>query len=219
MKKWTNWDLESGYHHDIYSVEVKKEKNSTSHRRRRAATAAKSFSNEELPLRGIAPGKSMGLNVMLNVKEDEYYCSGTESVGFKTLLHMPMAMPELLEYGYGVYPGMETWVSVVPEMVVVDTAIHKFDYHQRQCYLNDDRDLYFFRNYTFLNCFMECASNYTFEVCYATSLITSLGILQLPIGKEKSYAMYYCVSVPISALWMRGFLHAQRPDQYAHLFA
>ena len=98
------------------------------------------------------------------LKEDEYYCSGTESVGFKTLLHMPMAMPELLEYGYGVYPGMETYVSVVPEMVVVDEAIHKFDYHQRQCYLNDDRELYFFRNYTFLNCFMECASNYTFEV-------------------------------------------------------
>lgn len=169
MNRWDNWDLESGYHHDIFSVEVKNKKNYTSRRRRRAAAggveSTQSFSNEELPLRGIAPGKSMGLNVMLNVKEEEYYCSGTESVGFKTLLHMPMAMPELIEYGYGVYPGMETYVSVVPEMVVVDKAIHKFDYHQRQCYLNEDKDLYFFRNYTFLNCFMECASNYTFEVC------------------------------------------------------
>ena len=152
MRRWINWDLESGYH------------NSTTNRRRRGAESAKSFSNEELPLRGIAPGKSMGLNVMLNVKEDEYYCSGTESVGFKTLLHMPMTMPELLEYGFGVYPGMETYISVVPEMVVADEAIHKFDYLQRQCYLNEDRNLKFFKDYTFLNCFMECASNYTFNV-------------------------------------------------------
>ena len=39
--------------------------------------------SEELPLRALSPGRSMGLSVMLNVKEDEYYCSGTESVGFK----------------------------------------------------------------------------------------------------------------------------------------
>jgi hypothetical protein len=28
---------------------------------------------------------------------------------------MPMTMPELLEYGYAVHPGMETFLSVTPE--------------------------------------------------------------------------------------------------------
>ena len=41
--------------------------------------------SEELPLRALSPGRSMGLSIMLNVKENEYYCSGTESVGFKVI--------------------------------------------------------------------------------------------------------------------------------------
>ena len=143
-----------------------KSKGASSHRKRRATVDSTNdtFLNEELPLRGIAPGKSMGLSVMLNVKEEEYYCSGTESVGFKTLLHMPMTMPELLEYGFGVHPGTETFVSVKPEMIHADKDIQSFDYHKRQCYLNNDRELFFFKNYTFLNCFQECAANYTKEV-------------------------------------------------------
>lgn len=38
---------------------------------------------EDLPRRGIAPGLHMGLSVLMDVQEEEYYCSGTESVGFK----------------------------------------------------------------------------------------------------------------------------------------
>ena len=82
----------------------------------------------------------------------------------KSLLHMPMTMPELLEFGFGIHPGMETFVSVMPEMTHALETIHKFSYHTRQCYLNDDRDLFFFKNYTFLNCFQECVSNYTQKV-------------------------------------------------------
>ena len=39
--------------------------------------------NESLPRRSIAPGREVGLSLMLNVEESEYYCTGTESVGFK----------------------------------------------------------------------------------------------------------------------------------------
>ena len=164
-KKWQNWDIQTGYHYSIYEVEVNS--NQRDNRRRRAITESEfgtDFSNEELPLRGIAPGKSMGLSVMLNAKEDEYFCSATESVGFKTLLHMPMTMPELLEYGFALSPGSENFISVTPEVIAAEQSIHKFDYHIRQCYLNEDKDLHFFKNYTFLNCFQECASNYTKEV-------------------------------------------------------
>ena len=108
---------------------------------------------------------------MLNAKEDEYFCSATESVGFKTLLHMPMTMPELLEYGFAVSPGSENFISVTPEMIAADQSIHKFDYHIRQCYLDEDKNLHFFKNYTFLNCFQECASNYTKEVFLAKTLL------------------------------------------------
>ena len=202
-KMWHNWDLENGYRTSIYAAEVQNY-GTSSHRRRRATVdaTAKDWSDEELPRRGIAPGKSMGLSVMLNVKEDEYYCSGTESVGFKTLLHMPMTMPELLEYGFGVHPGKETFVSVRPEMIEADEDIHRYDYHKRQCFLDSDRSLMFFKNYTFLNCFQECAANYTKEV--------NLKILAW-------FCKIMAMKLVISALWMCCFLHAKRSRYYPHL--
>ena len=165
-ERWSYWDLEHGFLNALQPPPIP----SPDHRRRRRAAAAtdaledRAPLGDELPLRALSPGRSMGLSVMLNVKEDEYYCSGTESVGLKSLLHMPMTMPELLEYGFGVHPGTETFVSVKPEMIDAEEEIQSFDYHKRQCYLNSDRELFFFKNYTFLNCFQECAANYTNEV-------------------------------------------------------
>ena len=88
---------------------------------------------------------------------------------------MPMTMPELLEFGFGIHPGMETFVSVMPEMTHALESIHKFSYHTRQCYLNDDRELFFFKNYTFLNCFQECVSNYTQQVGDHSHMTFALG--------------------------------------------
>lgn len=38
---------------------------------------------EFMPRRALAPGLHMGLSVLLDVQESEYYCTGSESVGFK----------------------------------------------------------------------------------------------------------------------------------------
>ena len=40
---------------------------------------------KEMPLRALSPGLHMGLSVVMDVQEDDYYCSGTESVGFKVM--------------------------------------------------------------------------------------------------------------------------------------
>ena len=41
----------------------------------------------------------------------------------------------MTEYGNAIAPGTETYLTVYPEMIHADHAIHKFDYHKRQCYL------------------------------------------------------------------------------------
>ena len=53
---------------------------------------------------------------------------------------------------------------MTPEAIRAKEAIYKFDYAKRQCYLESDRDLHFYRHYSFLNCYMECSSNVTFQV-------------------------------------------------------
>ena len=65
MRHWEKWSMQEGYEeppnpntlHDIV----------------------------EKPLRALSPGLHMGLSLVVDVKEEEYYCSGTESVGFKVL--------------------------------------------------------------------------------------------------------------------------------------
>ena len=87
-ERWSYWDLEHGFLNALQPPPIP----SPDHRRRRRRAAAATDALEdraplgdELPLRALSPGRSMGLSVMLNVKEDEYYCSGTESVGFKVV--------------------------------------------------------------------------------------------------------------------------------------
>ena len=40
-----------------------------------------------MPRRSVAPGNDAGLSIMLNVEKAEYYCTGTESVGFKVVMY------------------------------------------------------------------------------------------------------------------------------------
>ena len=70
----------------------------------------------------------------------------------------------MVEYGFALHPGTEAFLSVSPTAIVADRAIHGMPREKRQCYLSKEKELAFFRHYTFLNCFMECAANFTFEV-------------------------------------------------------
>ena len=79
--RWKNWDMENGYH---YKPE-------------NAPTLVHN-SSEEMPRRALAPGLHMGLSVMIDVKEDEYYCSGTESVGFKVTIFRLCLHTEITDY-------------------------------------------------------------------------------------------------------------------------
>ena len=65
-KRWLNWGMQDGYKYN-YGEHDSKE----------------GHADEDLPRRGKSPGLHMGLTVLMDVQEEEYYCSGTESVGFK----------------------------------------------------------------------------------------------------------------------------------------
>ena len=48
-----------------------------------AETPPKDFEGHYMPRRALSPGMHAGLSVIMDVQEREYYCSATESVGFK----------------------------------------------------------------------------------------------------------------------------------------
>ncbi len=114
--RWAGWDPQDGYLDTVSSSSP-----SSSHLGGHNASITR---ETERPLRAIAPGLHMGLSVIMDVKEEEYYCSGTESVGFKVLLHTPVTLPEMVEYGFAVQPGTEAFLSVTPAYIVADKSIH-----------------------------------------------------------------------------------------------
>ena len=144
---WNNWLPETGYIVDPQSL-------------------THDFTSEEMPRRTNAPGLSMGLTVVLDVEKEEYFCSGFESIGFKALLHAPITTPEMVEFGFALSPGTENFISVSPEYIFANEAIHHIDYEIRQCFLESERSLHYYQHYTYLNCFLECVSNHTFKVIY-----------------------------------------------------
>ena len=166
--------------------------------------------HEELPRRAIAPGLHMGLSVLLNVSKNEYYCSGTESVGFKALMHAPITLPEMVEYGFAIEPGTETFFAVDPTAIHADEDIYDVNYHKRQCYLADEKPLAYFRHYSFLNCFMECTSNYTYEHCGCVAYYMPRNPTRMPICQPSKSI---CVDEAVTKVEEAAFEGAEAIDE------
>ncbi|XP_059083484.1 pickpocket protein 28-like [Tigriopus californicus] len=196
VKLWSHWDMETGYRFgpNEYDGEI----NITS-------------DAEPMPRRAVAPGLHMGLSVLLDVREQEYYCSGTESIGFKALLHTPATLPEMIEYGFAFEPGSETFLAVTPEMIHAEEQIHGISYIKRQCYLKGERRLKYLNHYTFLNCFMECASNFTFKTCDCVAYYMPRNSKTMPICAPERHA---CVDRAIKIVQESAFddKHAENTE-------
>ena len=80
------------------------------------------------------------------------------------LLHTPVSLPKMTEYGSALAPGREAFVGVTPYFIRSEADIFPFPVSKRGCYLDGEKDLAFFAHYTFLNCLMECEANMTHQV-------------------------------------------------------
>ena len=79
---------------------------------------------------------------------------------------MPSTNPEMVEYGFAISPGTENHMTIKADMLQSNVNIDKISYLQRGCYMDEEKYLRFYQNYAYLNCFMECASNYTYHVSF-----------------------------------------------------
>lgn len=107
----------------------------------------------------------MGLTVVLNVKLAEYFCSTTNSAGFKVLLHNPTETPKIADYGFSITPGHEARVLVTPRIADASSLIRTVPVKQRNCVFSHEGNLSYFRTYSRKNCEMECESRYLIEQC------------------------------------------------------
>lgn len=90
-------------------------------------------------------GSHLGLYVVLNAAAHDYYCSSTDSVGFKILLHNPTETPRIADYGVFIAPGFETRMVITPRISTASRLIRNIDRKQRQCIFANEANLTFFR--------------------------------------------------------------------------
>lgn len=117
------------------------------------------------PRRVLGPSPAAGLSVLFVMEENDldYLCSGADQ-GFKVILHPPGDIPSVSKFYFRVPIGQEAVVSVKPIMITSSQGLEKYKPETRQCLLNKEGRLKFFKVYTQNNCQLECFAAFTLSM-------------------------------------------------------
>ena len=69
-------------------------------------------------------GSKFGLNLRLNVQQDEYTSLFTEQAGFMVLIHDQETPPMVEEFGFSVEPGTNTFAALSKQKVICIQHLH-----------------------------------------------------------------------------------------------
>uniref|UniRef100_A0A1I8NPJ0 Pickpocket protein 28-like n=1 Tax=Stomoxys calcitrans TaxID=35570 RepID=A0A1I8NPJ0_STOCA len=117
------------------------------------------------PRPALGLGVSMGLTVVLNANQDEYFCSSTNGAGFKMLLYNPIDLPHIKEAGLPIELGQQTRVRLNTRIMSAAPTLREVSPKERQCYFSDEKQLLFYKYYTRRNCELECDTQLILRLC------------------------------------------------------
>lgn len=118
------------------------------------------------PYRVIGAGLQYSLIVILKInKYDIDPLCGGKTQGFRIGFHSPGDIARVKKNFFDLSPKQAVFYSIEPKYIETTKEVRKFTPHQRQCFLNTERKLRFYRQYTRNNCLLECLSNYILAQC------------------------------------------------------
>lgn len=144
-------------------------------------------------------GQHMGLTLKLNADLKNYYCSSTSSAGFKILLHSPVEMPKIKDYGFSIEPGFETHASIAPQLNDASNLIRRVPIEIRQCIFEGENTLKFFKSYSKKNCEMECEADLVDEACGCVMHFMPRATEDTVICERSEYACYEKIKLKIDS--------------------
>lgn len=93
----------------------------------------------------------------------DYLCSGGTQ-GYIVTVHPNEGLQMFKKFFY--LPLQQTLLlSIDPLQTITEANVQAHDLSVRQCYLNGERHLRFYKEYTVQNCRIECLSNFTLARC------------------------------------------------------
>ncbi|XP_069966383.1 pickpocket protein 28-like [Bactrocera oleae] len=117
------------------------------------------------PMKAVGFGQTLGLNIILNVERDEYYCSSGKSIGFKVTVGNPEDEPNVHESGLLLAPGLESFIRIIPSHQEADRKLRNLSRKYRNCIFERERKLSVFSHYSYVNCMYECRTKATISIC------------------------------------------------------
>lgn len=134
--------------------------------------------------------RSSFIVVLKALKSDlDYVCSGGGQ-GYIVAVHPPHEGPQMYKRYFYVPLQQTVLLSVDPHLMKMVREVRQHDLSERQCYLDGERQLRFYRQYTVHNCRMECLSNFTLAQCgcvkFAMPRTLSNLLIHLPVFNERT---------------------------------
>lgn len=126
--------------------------------------------NNQYPIFVFGASKSYGLVTGLSSlsRNVEFICNGLDQ-GYKIILHSPYEFPQTKSKYFQIPYNYKAEVMIKPLIMTMTAGLESLSLNKRQCYLEDERKLHFFKVYTKRNCELECLTNSTYEYCGCAS--------------------------------------------------
>ncbi|XP_017463143.1 PREDICTED: pickpocket protein 28-like [Rhagoletis zephyria] len=168
------------------------------------------------PARVLGAGARAGLFIALQSfrSEVDYACRGPIQ-GFKVLLHSPDDVPLVSNQFVRIPMGKEVLIAVKPNMITTSSGIADYIPQRRQCYLENERTLKFFKVYTQNNCALECLTNLTLTKCGCVKF-SMPRTLDMPVCAENKI---FCYDKAEDILLLREFRQGLKESHLNYLGA
>lgn len=138
------------------------------------------------PRRAISAGADRSLTIYLthNIVDNDCICNQflqgfrvffrkkklfSSNLKFQVSVHNPLDLPRMSKYYFQVPLNKYVKAAVKPEKIAISENVKKLSPEKRNCYLETERPLKFFKIYTQSNCLLECLTNFTLEACGCVS--------------------------------------------------
>jgi acid-sensing ion channel, other len=110
-------------------------------------------------------GEKDGLSITLTAIPGVEYFEASKHFSFA--VHNVDELPTVFERAEKceIRHGMDLDVLISPEVVQTEDDLIEFSVDERQCYMEGERKLRFFKHYSVRNCEMECLTNRILEKC------------------------------------------------------
>ncbi|CAG7733824.1 unnamed protein product [Allacma fusca] len=146
VRQWSNWDIGK----DGLLIRDDYDENGTF---------------RKYPRRQKRSGKTFGLSILLDPDLGEYFCTTSDSVGFRLTTHLSIDSPHVADYGIAIPPNAEVYVNLNAEITMAEDNIRSYSLDKRNCYFPQEHDLTYYNYYTSSNCINECIAEQTFQSC------------------------------------------------------